>query len=126
MLGLAELESLTKQSALSGRLTREIIMSGFLSKNELESLLAGAVKTTVIAGGAAGDHTVTGIATDDALRAVLELDFTLAEGAPNTRTWAVADLTSEFSIGAADTINNTGGTDTSGAVLVVVYEDLTP
>ncbi len=126
MLGLAELEGLTKQSALGGRLTRGMMMRGFLSKSEMESLLAGAVKTTVIAGGAAGDHTITGIATGDALRAVLQLDFTLDEGAPNTRTWAVADLTSEFSISAADTINNDGGTDTSDSVLVVVYEDLTP
>jgi len=126
MLGLAELEGLTKQSALGGRLTRGMMMSGFLSKGEMESLLAGAVKTTVIAGGTAGDHTITGIATGDALRAVLQLDFTLDEGSPNTRTWAPADLTSEFSVSAADTTNNDGGTDTSDSVLVVVYEDLTP
>lgn len=101
-------------------------MAGFLSKSELESLLAGAVKTTVINGGAAGNHTVSGIAIGDALRAVLKLDFTLTEGAPNTRTWAASDLTGEFSITGANTINNAGGTDTTGAVLVVVYEDLTP
>jgi hypothetical protein len=101
-------------------------MAGFLSKEELESLLVGAVKTTVVSGGAAGDHTVTGIAVGDALRAVLKIDFTLAEGAPNIRTWAAADLTGEFSVAAANTINNAGGTDTTGAILVVVYEDLTP
>ena len=126
MIGKEELESLTKQSALGGRLVRGFNMAGFLGKSELESLLAGAVKTTVIDGGAAGDHAVSGIAVGDALRAVLELDFTLAEGTPNTRAWAVSDLTGEFSITAADIINNDGGTDTTGAILVAVYEDLTP
>jgi hypothetical protein len=126
MLGKTELESLTTKSALGGRLTRGFTMAGFLSKTELESLLAGAVRTMVIDGGAAGDHTVTGIAVGDALRAVLKLDFTLTEGVPNTRTWAVSDLTSEFSIAGANTINNTGGSVTTGGVLVVVYEDLTP
>ena len=126
MLGKAELESLAKKSALGGRLTRGFTMAGFLSKTELEQLLAGAVKTTVIDGGAAGDHAVTGIAVGDALRSVLKLDFTLAEGTPNTRTWAAEDLSGEFEITAADTINNAGGTDTTGAVLVVVYEGLTP
>jgi len=126
MIGRAELEGLTKRSALGGRLSRGLTMAGFLSKAELQSLLAGAVRTTVIDGGPAGNHTVNGIEVGDALRAVLKLDFTLTEGTPNTRTWAATDLTSEFSITAGDTISNTGGTDNSGAVLVVVYEDLTP
>jgi len=126
MIGKTELESLTQKSALSRRLTRGLQMAGFLSKSELESLLAGAVRTTVIDGGAAGDHAVSGIEVGDALRSVLKLDFTLAEGAPNTRTWNASDLTSEFSINGADTINNGGGTDTTGSILVVVYEDLTP
>jgi len=121
-----ELEGLAKKSALGGRMLRGFTMAGFLSKTELEALLAGAVRTTVIDGGAAGNHTVTGIAVGDALRAVLKLDFTLTEGAPNTRTWAASDLTSEFTITAANTINNVGGSDTTGAVLVVVHEDLTP
>lgn len=143
MLSKSELQSLTLTSSLGGRLTRGFTMAGFLSKAELESLLAGAVRTTVIAGGAAGNHTVTGVEVGDALRAVLKLDVTAAgvalEGADlaatqanhavaakHTKTWSVADLTSEFSITAANTINNAGGTDTTGAVLVVVYEDLTP
>ena len=86
-------------------------------------LATGVVKSTVIDGGAAGDHTVAGISTSDSLVAVLKLDFTLTEGTPNTRTWAATDLTSEFSITAANTINNAGGTDTTGAILVVIYED---
>jgi len=76
----------------------------------------GTVKATLIAGGAAGDHTVTGITTDDNLVAVLQIDATDA-----SETYA--DLTAEFSISAADTINNAGGTDTTGSGLLVVYED---
>jgi hypothetical protein len=149
MLGKTEFQGLTTKSALGGRLVRGFTMAGFLSKTELESLLAGAVKTTVIDGGAAGDHTVNGIAVGDALRAVLKLDVAvsvpadtsgttevaeinaggdLAVGAGGNvpRAWDVEDLTGEFSIAGADTINNAGGTDTTGAVRVVVYEDLTP
>jgi len=76
----------------------------------------GMVKATVIAGGAAGDHTVTGISTSDSLVAVLYDD--LADAGES-----LTDITSEFSITAADTINNAGGTDTTGGALIVVYED---
>ena len=127
MIGLNEMAALARSSARGGRLKRGFDpMKGFLSKAELDSLFAGAVRTKVVAGGAAGNHTVSGIAVGDALRSVLKLDFTLAEGAPNVRTWSVADLTSEFTVTATDTINNAGGTDTTGAILVVVFEDLTP
>lgn len=124
-----------------------------MSRTELENLLAGAVRTAIIAGGAAGDHTVTGIEVGDALRAVIALNpahthtipadtsgttevaeinaaGNLAVGAggniPSDGAIAPTDLLGEFSITAADTINNAGGTDTTGQVLVVVYEDLTP
>jgi len=79
---------------------------------------AGAVKATIIAGGAAGDHTVTGIAVGDSLVAVLHVDFTDVSETG-------ADITSEFSISGASTINNTGGTATTGGFLVVVWEDRT-
>ena len=72
------------------------------------------LKFTVIAGGSAGNHTVTGIATEDTLVAVLHLDL-----GGNAET----DLTSEFSISAANTINNTSGTDTSSDTLLVMYFD---
>jgi len=76
----------------------------------------GTIKATLIAGGAAGNHTVTGIKTADHLVAVLQVDATDA-----SETYA--DLTSEFSITADDTINNAGGTNTTGSGLLVVYED---
>lgn len=73
-----------------------------------------AITQTIIAGGAAGAHTVTGISTADSLVSVLHLDMTDASEAG-------ADLTAEFSISAADTIDNTGGTATTGGFLVVTY-----
>lgn len=66
----------------------------------------GTFTRAVIAGGAAGDHTVMGIAPADVLVAVLDLT-------------TPADLTSECTISATDTINNTGGTDTTGDDLLV-------
>ena len=73
-----------------------------------------AVKTTIIAGAVAGDHTVTGIKATDELVAVLHQDYTDASETG-------AEITSEFTISAANTINNTSGTDTSGGFLVVTY-----
>lgn len=72
------------------------------------------VKTTIIAGGAAGAHTVTGIKTRDTLVSVLHLDMTDASETGVNRT-------AEFSITAANTIDNTGGTATTGGFLVVTY-----
>lgn len=73
------------------------------------------VESTVIAGGIAGAHTVTGIAVDDVLVSVLHLDM-----GGNAET----DLTSEFTISGANTINNAAGTDTSGDTLIVTYIDV--
>lgn len=78
-------------------------------------------KTAVIAGGSAGNLTVTGIATTDRLVSVtvLDRDSTAAN-------ITLADLTSEFSITATNTINNAGGTSTTGNALLVVYETANP
>jgi hypothetical protein len=84
----------------------DIVAGGFLGR-------------AVISGGSAGDHTVTGIAVGDQLLSVL---YYAGAGSDVTD---VSDLTSEFSITAANTINNTGGTDTSSGKLVVDYYDLT-
>jgi hypothetical protein len=71
---------------------------------------------TPIIGGSAGDHTLTGITTDDKLQKVYDVAF--GGGVPT----AVADLTSEFSISAANTINNTGGT--ASTYLIVTWVDV--
>lgn len=78
----------------------------------MTSHLALNLKVVPISGGAAGDHTVTGIKTTDKLISVIHWTPT---------TLVPADLTSEFTISAANTINNTGGTDTSGDFLLVYY-----
>ena len=64
-------------------------------------------------GGAAGDLTATGVKSTDKLLLVQAL--VLDTGAPN----AVSDLTSEFSITANNTVNNSGGTATTGAFVAV-------
>lgn len=73
-----------------------------------------AVKTTIVAGAAVGNVTITGIKTTDKLVSVLHVDF-------NDTAEVGADRTSEFAITAADTINNAGGTSSSGGFLVVTH-----
>ncbi len=70
---------------------------------------------TIIAGGAAGDHTVAGVRVGDVLKSVLHVDFTDASETG-------ADITAEFSITADDTINNAGGTNTTGGFLIVFVD----
>ena len=76
----------------------------------------GKPEQTVIAGGAAGAHTVTGITQKDEIGSVIRLDFTDASE-------AAADDTAEYTISAADTIDNTGGTASTGGFLLVTYID---
>jgi hypothetical protein len=70
--------------------------------------------TTFIKGGAAGDHTVSNIETTDTLLAVQAISWD-TDGDVDE----VTGLLSEFTISAADTINNTGGTNTSDMLLAV-------
>ena len=72
--------------------------------------------SAVIAGAAAGDLTVTGIRflPTDALVMVQRIDA------------AGANLVGEFEITAADTINNAGGTDTTGFLLLVKWNRANP
>ncbi len=77
--------------------------------------VASWLKVTEIAGGAAGNHTLSGIKVGDQLISVFY----------EPGTGASSLLTSEFSITADDTINNTGGTDTTGGKLFVQWADLT-
>ncbi len=81
----------------------------------LLNLAAAFNKHAVVAGGAAGNITVTGIKTTDTLAAVLRL-----VGAATTLT-NITDLTSEFTITATSTINNTGGTATTADKLLVLW-----
>lgn len=74
------------------------------------------LQIAVVAGGAAGDHTATGIRPGDQLAAVIQED-----GTGET----LANLVDEFTITAADTINNTGGTATTADRLIVYYHQQT-
>jgi hypothetical protein len=81
------------------------------------------LKTAVIAGGAAGAHTVTGILATDELVSVVRAVDDGSGGAILT----IADLTAEFTITAANTIDNTGGTATSsGDRLFVIWRQVRP
>ena len=79
-----------------------------------DSHSALAIRTYIATGGAAGAITVTGIAVNDKLIAVIEF----AGG--GTDVTALNDRTAEFTISAADTIDNTGGTATTGDQLLVI------
>lgn len=74
-----------------------------------ESGFVPAIRTRVVAGAVAGNITVTGIAVGDHLQAVQNVAA------------AGANLADEFTITAANTINNTGGTNTTGMVLLVIW-----
>jgi hypothetical protein len=74
-------------------------------------------KQFVVTGAAAGDVTVTGILATDVLVSVLV--FTTAASIAS-----LADLTSEFTITGADTINNTSGTSTANNRVVVTVDRL--
>ena len=64
-------------------------------------------------GGSAGNVTVSGVLATDRIIRVESLG--LSSGVLNN----VTDLTSEFSVTAADTINNTGGTSTANKFVAV-------
>ena len=80
-------------------------------------LAGGFLKVTLVAGGSAGDHTVTGITTADQIAFVGHFSTAAAIA-------TLADLTSEFSITGTNTINTGGGTDTSSDQLMVMWLDL--
>jgi hypothetical protein len=75
----------------------------------------GPPKHAVVAGAAAGDVTVTGIAVGDRIDEVIYYPA----------SYDVIDLTSEFTITGPSTINNVGGTATAGGKLIVRWSHLT-
>ena len=102
----------------------ESIVSGWRSTSSRLSLRAvlGLLKSFIgkpavflVGGDVAGPLTITGIAVGDEILAVLS----------HVGDGSVLDLTAEFTITATDTINNVGGTDTTGHRLAVHYLDLT-
>ena len=86
---------------------RRIVRRAFGDENK------GFVMVQAVAGGAAGNRTVSRIRKDDHLVSVVAMRGT-ADGA--------GDLTTEFSLTADATINNTGGTNTTNMTLLVIWE----
>jgi hypothetical protein len=80
-----------------------------------------------ISGAAAGDHTVTGIATGDVLdrvyRADVNCDASAASATAIVSVLAFADDTAEYTITAANTINNAAGTSSADMILIVFWRD---
>ncbi len=72
----------------------------------------------------AGNHTLTGIRPEDALISVVGVKLTLGEAAPNTVAFTFVDLTSEFTISADNTLNNTGGTSLADTFCIVCYHNV--
>lgn len=114
-------------AALGWLMTLAMVSRGAPLGEQVDRILNnGVLKATVVDGAAAATNiAITGIKTDDKLVAVMKLDFTLAEGTPNTRDWTQADLTSEASITSDGNIQ-LSTTATTGAILLVFYLDLTP
>lgn len=92
------------------------------------SHLVTSLQTQIIVGGAAGNHTVTGIGLNDDLLYVAMLGFNTADPvvAGGAVTPVVSNLTNEFTVTAANTINNGGGTASTNRVLLVIYNHVHP
>lgn len=75
----------------------------------------GLPKHLLVAGAAAGNVTATGIKTGDRLDEVIY--YPAAGG--------ISDLTTEFTISATDTINNSAGTASTGGSLMIRWTSLT-
>lgn len=107
---LLKKQKLFAQAIVSGGAAGNLTVEGIKAGDELISVVDVSGNSQTVADGAvAGDVTVTGIAIADKLVSVINL----TDG---------TDITSEFTISAADTINNTGGATTAGDTLLVVWE----
>lgn len=87
----------------------------------MASLLETHLKMFQVAGAAAGNITVSGVLAADKIVGVSA--FGVTEGTPNTFS-GILNLTSEFTVTADNTINNTSGTSTSGKLVTVLVERL--
>jgi hypothetical protein len=102
---------------IAGTDTAYFDANGLSSGVAKTALPSGFSKVTLVNGGAAGNHTVTGIVAGDEIVFVAHIS-TAASVA------TIADLTSEFTAGAG-VINNAAGTDTTSDQLMVFWVDRT-
>ena len=91
------------------------VRAGPGSGSQAATIAPTAFGHAVVAGAAAGNITVTGIAATSSLINVIQF---VGGG---TAVTSVVDLTSQFTVSAANTINNTGGTDTTASQLLVQW-----
>ena len=82
------------------------------------------IRVSIVAGGAAGDHTLTGIKAGTGKGGAQRGDQLISVLHQDGTSGILVDLTSEFSITADDTINNTGGTATTSDFLIVIWVDM--
>ena len=111
----------TRQKAEATRLLDLGSAAGDSESTFLQPIVAGSgiggggfLKKALIAGGAAGDHTVSAINAADELVEVLQF---VGAGVAVTN---IVDLTSEFTASAGK-INNSAGTATTGDKLLVLW-----
>lgn len=100
--------------------------SGLQAASVLKTKLAGGFsKAEIIAGGVAGDLNVADIAVGDELVAVLRFDVGADTGteASGDKISNVTDIKGECTIGAGKI--TTGSTNTTGDILLVLWNDLT-
>lgn len=98
-----------------------------LARSMSGSHLFTGLRFTIILGGAAGDITVPGVGVNDDLLSVVLFGFDdLAIASTDPVTPVITDLTVEFEITAANTINNAGGTASADRMLLVVYNHVHP
>jgi len=90
------------------------ISAGAVTKTKLAG---GFLKTALLDGAVAGDHTLAAIAIGDELVTVIHISTKAAIA-------TMADITAEFTV-AAGKITNALGTDTTDDQLLVMYLDLT-
>lgn len=76
------------------------------------------LKITPVKGSTAGTFTVTGIATADKILSASKIEF-----GTDGDIYTVVDLTSEFSISAANTVTNASGTNSTDALLLILWAD---
>lgn len=97
---------------------RVVADAGFLTYTMVSVAPISTRKQSVVAGGAAGDHTLAAIAVGDTLVSVIRF---VGAGVAVTD---ISDITSEFTV-LAGKINNAAGTNTTGDKLLVTWNKLT-
>lgn len=103
-------QKIQAQLIIAGGAAGDLSVAGIKKGDDvIGALKLPSIEQVAIVGGAAGDLTVTGIATTDRLVSVINL----TDG---------VDYAGEFTITAANTINNAGGTSSAADQVQVTYE----